>query len=250
MKNLINNLKNISKNYGTIGIKQSFEDEGVLIEDLIIIRRLTDLAEIKSFVKIGGCEAKSDLANCIKFGVDCVIAPMIESKFALTKFIEIVKPNKEKINPYIIIETKQAYQNLEEILDACMGNISGIVVGRSDFTKSFEKNKNQTDSDEIYFMIENIFKQCKKREIATTMGGNISIKSVNFIKKMFEQGLLNKIETRNVVIELRDDTINKIDDCIKKALSFEIEWLKYKYDISTRLSTDYFHRMKMLEDRC
>lgn len=250
MKHLIHNLKNISDNYGVIAIKQSFEDEGVSLDDLIAVRRLTDLAGIKSFVKIGGCEAKSDVANCIKFGVDSIIAPMIESKFALTKFIDMVKPNKDKIKSYIIIETKQAYFHLEEILDKCKENIDGIIIGRSDFTKSFDKPKDQTDSDEIYSIIQNILTQCKKYDIPTTMGGNISVKSVNFIKNMYGQGLLNKIETRNVVIELRDNTITNLDDCIKHALSFEIEWLKYKYNISTMLSKDYLTRINILENRC
>ena len=249
IQDLVDELKKISKHYGVIGIKQSFEDEGVSLDDLITVRRLTDLAGVKSFVKIGGCEAKSDLANCIKLGVDCVIAPMVESKFATSKFVNIVKQHKEVIDAYIVIETKTAKSNIDEILNEAKKTLSGIVIGRSDFTKSLGFEKDKADSDELYEMVEEMMVVCNQHNIPVTMGGSISVKSVDFIKRMYQKKLLHKIETRNVVIKLDDTIVSNLEHCIKHALGFEIQWLKYKYNISTLSSEDYLKRIKLLENR-
>jgi 4-hydroxy-2-oxoheptanedioate aldolase len=250
IKHLVEQLNNLSKKYGVVGIKQSFEDEGVSVDDVISVRRLTDICDIKSFVKIGGCEAKSDVFNCIKLGVNTVIAPMVETKFALSKFTNIMSPHKEHVDSYIVIESKTAYKNIDEILNYGKDKLKGIVVGRSDFSKSYDMTKDYADSDFIYEKVEIILNKSKQIGLFTTMGGSISVKSVDFIKKMYHQKLLNKIETRNVVIELNDYTVPQIDECIKNALAFEIEWLKYKHKISTLTSEDYSNRISLLANRC
>ena len=45
MNNLISMLNSL-KGIGVVGIKQSFEDEGVIYEDLIKMRRLTDICRL------------------------------------------------------------------------------------------------------------------------------------------------------------------------------------------------------------
>ena len=250
IKQLIEELKNLSKNYGVVGMKQSFEDEGVSVDDVIAVRRLTDICDVKSFVKIGGCEAKTDVFNCVKIGVNCVIAPMVETKFALSKFTSIMSPHKEHIDPYIVIESKTAYENIDEILQYGKDKLKGIVVGRSDFSKSYDMTKDYVDSDFIYKKVEIVLNKAKQANLPTTMGGSISVKSVEFIKQMYNKKLLNKIETRNVVMELNNNTVPQIDECIKHALAFEIEWLKYKHKISTLSSEDYSNRINLLANRC
>ena len=42
------------KDSGVVGIKQSFEDEGVILEDVARIKRLCDKLELKLNIKIGG----------------------------------------------------------------------------------------------------------------------------------------------------------------------------------------------------
>jgi len=250
IKQLIEELKNLSKNYGVVGMKQSFEDEGVSVDDVIAVRRLTDICNVKSFVKIGGCEAKTDVFNCVKIGVNCVIAPMVETKFSLSKFTSIMSPHKEHIDPYIVIESKTAYENIDEILQYGKDKLKGIVVGRSDFSKSYDMTKDHVDSDFIYEKVEIVLNKAKQANLPTTMGGSISVKSVEFIKQMYNKKLLNKIETRNVVMELNNNTVPQIDECIKHALAFEIEWLKYKHKISTLSSEDYSNRINLLANRC
>ena len=81
------------KDSGVVGIKQSFEDEGVILEDVLKIKRLCDKLDLKLNVKIGGCEAVTDINNCLSLETSGIVAPMVESEFALEKFVESIISN-------------------------------------------------------------------------------------------------------------------------------------------------------------
>jgi 4-hydroxy-2-oxoheptanedioate aldolase len=249
VKTLLHQLKYLSGEYGIVGMKHSFEDEGASLDDVILMRRLTDLCGLLSFIKIGGCEAKSDIGNCIKYGIDGIIAPMVETKFALSKFISIVSNHLSDIQPYVVLESKTSYRNLDEILDYAEGKLKGVVVGRSDFANSYDLNKSEADSDFIYNKVENILVRCKKYNLYTTLGGNISKKSIAFIKDMFAKKILNRIETRNVVIELSDFNIENLDNVIRKALEFETMLMEYKHKKLVVEVEDYSKRIEILTTR-
>ena len=245
---LKNSLEVLSK-HGIIGMKQSFEDEGVLLNDVVAFKRVTEVCGLQSFVKIGGCEAKSDLFNCVRMGIDGVIAPMVETPFALSKFIDMMDEYKERADSYIVIESQTSYKNIDEILNEGQGKLKGIIVGRSDFSKSYKLNKSEVDSDFIHNKVEDILVKAKKNNYITTMGGNISTRSTQFIKDMYQKNLLDRIETRNVVIEINEQNLKIIDKVIQKALDFEIEWLQYKLSISSKLSSEYSERIGLLKNR-
>ena len=176
-KDLLNELNNLKKR-GVVGIKQSFEDEGVILDDLITMRRLTDLSGVYLSVKIGGCEAITDINLSQQIGTDGIVAPMIESQFALQKYIEIVKDLKD-IKLYVNIESRQAYNNLDSILSSPSSKLLyGVVVGRSDLTKSYGHGKDYVDSKEMQNVVYDVMTKCKEYDMITLMGGNISNKSV------------------------------------------------------------------------
>jgi hypothetical protein len=249
MKNLIKNLQDLSLTCNVIGIKQSFEDEGVSTEDVILARRITDKCNLQSFVKIGGCEAKSDLNKCIKIGIDNIIAPMVESEFSLSKFINITNSHSDSINRYILVETKTAYQNIDELLNLAKNNLDGIIVGRSDFSKSYNLNKSECDNEFIFEKVEDIFIKCKKENLQTTLGGNISTKSIKFIKEMYLNSLLDKIETRNIVVKLNDSNVSNLEHTIQSILKFEIEWTQFKRNNLSSSLEDLDDRIRILNNR-
>ena len=249
MENLVKNLENLALKYNVIGIKQSFEDEGVLIEDVILARKITDKCGLQIFVKIGGCEAKSDLNNCINIGVDNIIAPMVESEFSLSKFINITNIHSNTINKYIVVETKTAYEKIDELLKLAKTNLNGIIVGRSDFSKSYNLDKSDCDSEFIFYKVKDIFLKSKKEKLQTTLGGNISTKSVNFIKEMYSNNLLDKIETRNIVLKLNDNNIFQLDQTIQSILKFEIEWNEFKRNKMISSLNELDNRIKLLNNR-
>ena len=61
------------------------------------MRMITNKANLNLNVKIGGCEAKNDIFFCKKIKTNSMVAPMIESEYALKKFIQCAGKNK-KIN--------------------------------------------------------------------------------------------------------------------------------------------------------
>jgi len=254
MIQLISELKDLKK-YGVVGIKQSFEDEGVLFDDVVKMKRICDSAEAYVSVKIGGCEAISDMNNCLSLDVNGIVAPMVESEFALQKFVEAVITNididkRDNINFYINVESKTAYENLDKILSSPSSKLlTGVVVGRSDLTKSFGYGKQDVVSKEMCDIVTDILKQCKDYGFKTLMGGNIGSSSIKFIKQLHKDKLLNNIETRNVIMDLSKVNINNLDNLIKKALFFESNWLNYKASYYNRIGNQYIERSKTILDR-
>ena len=79
-------LKRLHDEHDIIGVKAEFEAEGSRINELVQLNEIVCRAQTHLFIKIGGCEAVTDLDSCRMLGVKGVIAPMIESSFAMKKF--------------------------------------------------------------------------------------------------------------------------------------------------------------------
>jgi len=154
------------------------------------------------------------------------------------------------VNFFINIESKLSYENIAEILnsEACK-YLSGIVVGRSDLTQSFGLDKKHTDTDEIFQIVQEILSEAKKHKLITTMGGNISVRSTQFIGSLYNSKLLDKIETRNVVFHLNKKNTVNLDKAIKHALRFESVWLRNKSSYYMYIGNKYLNRANTLEER-
>jgi 4-hydroxy-2-oxoheptanedioate aldolase len=230
-----------------IGIKQSFEDEGGLLDDIKEIRKATEVNNLKLSVKIGGCEAKSDIHQCKLMGVNGIVAPMIETEFALQKFTESVS-NISNIKFYVNIESKTGYNNIDKILDSPSAKmLAGIVVGRSDLVKSYGYDKSFVNSDFIFDITYNIMKKAKSYGLETLMGGNLSPDSFDFISKLKKEELIDFVETRNTIIKVNN--ISELKDDITSAFEFESTWLDHKYKKYKEISEEYYSRSETLKQR-
>lgn len=248
MEKIVEELKNLTS-LGVVGIKQSFEDEGALPQDILTMRRVTEQIGLNLSIKIGGCEAKTDIQFCKSINADKIVAPMVETSFALTKFIESII-NIPKLNFYINIESKTAYENLDNILSSPSSKLlSGIVIGRSDLTKSYGFGKDYVDSPQMQDIVYKALVKCKEYNITTLMGGNISSKSSKFVKKLYKEKLLEYIETRNVIIKLNNKNINNIASIIKSSLIFESKWLQYKANYYNKIGKEYTDRSNLILNR-
>ncbi len=155
----MDNLKQILlllKEKGCNGIKVSFEDEGALYNEIISMRNLTSSIGLDLTIKIGGCEAKRDITDCIDLNCEAIVAPMVETKFSLNKFLQALDSysynNKKGFN----LETIHAYNNLEE-LSELFNKIDFVTFGRVDFVGSIDKDRGYVNSDEIFEMVRNVF---------------------------------------------------------------------------------------------
>ena len=114
MQKIINKLKKLKK-FGMSGVKLSLEDEGSTFEDLKIMSKITKSLNLNLNIKIGGCEAINDIIFCKSLRPKSIVAPMVESEYALRKFVESVG-DKKNIKLLINIETSSALNNINKII--------------------------------------------------------------------------------------------------------------------------------------
>lgn len=243
---LTKEIKELLKDSFIIGFKKSLEDEGSSFKEVSFFKRLSNEFSLDIFVKIGGCEAKNDINFCIEENILNVIPPMIESKYAIKKHLEYTKG--KGLNTYFLCETKNAVKNIEEIL-SLHKEISGVIVGRSDLAGSFELKKDDTNSDFIFNQVKKVFKSAKDLNLTTTLGGNISFKSVKFIEDLYELNIIDKVETRNCVIEINDNSIKNLEEIINKALLIETKIIEYQSLLIKSRLKEKIDRIKNINNR-
>ena len=249
LKKIIKKLKKM----GVIAVKQSLEDEGASYDDLLIMRQLTNQVGLKLDIKIGGCEAKNDINFCEKINVNGMVAPMVETDYALRKFIQVVRKNKKQ-SLYINLESIQAFKNINKILKTeDFKKLKGVVIGRSDLVGSIGLGKESVDSKKTYKLIYPYLKKIKKTKKIVKMGGSVTVKSKSFVNKLFKRGLIHIIETRNIQLKLSNKVILNFENIMNEIFNFEIQWLNYAYLRSRKtkfkLKNDYLQRINILKKR-
>ena len=238
---------------GVVAVKQSLEDEGASYDDLILMRKLTNQVGLKLDIKIGGCEAKNDINFCEKIKVNGMVAPMVETDYALRKFIQVVRKNTKQ-NLYINLESIQAFKNLNKILKARdFKKLKGVVIGRSDLVGSIGLGKENVDSNKTYNLIYPYLKKIKKKKMIVKMGGSVTAKSKTFVNNLYKKKLIQIIETRNIQLKLSNKVIYNFEKIMDEVFNFEILWLNFAYLRSRKtkfkLKNDYLQRIKVLKKR-
>lgn len=247
-------LTDLIENEGLIGIKTSFEDEGALFNETIRLKEICNQANTKLTLKIGGPEAIRDIKDSSIIGIKGLVAPMIESEFGLKKFIQSVNTHIPQdllstINLNINIETITAISNIEKILGLEeINSLYGVTIGRVDLVSSMGRNREYVNSDEIYSIVKNVFSKVKQKGLKLCLGGAISIDSLNFLKKLHSDGLLDKFETRYAIYD-PSIALKDLSTSLSKGQLFEYEWLQTKHEYYTQLANQDIKRIQMIQDR-
>jgi hypothetical protein len=250
---MIEILKKLKDKYGVIEIKAEYENEGSRADELTRLKDVASAADLPIIIKIGGVEAITDIYNAIILGAKGIVAPMAETKFAVSKFIDGIKnfvaiDNQEAIDFAINIETITAYNNIDDILSCHdISVLSGITIGRVDFIASMGKDRGFANSQEMLQYCMNIFTKCRENNLKCALGGAISTESGSFIEKLVERDLVDKFETRKIVYD--KSALNNIQDGILQGVEFELLWLKSKERYYHKIKLEDQHRIKMLQSR-
>lgn len=243
-------LKVLKKEYGVIAVKSEFETEGSRKDELTKLRDIISKSGLKMYIKIGGCEAIRDLDDCKILSADGIMAPMIETPFAASKFRNAyykVFPSVEcgNIDKIINLETITAYNNMESIYKENENFLNTVVIGRSDFSKSCNIPKSEINGKEMMEYCKNIINLANDYGFNSAFGGTISVKSIKFIQEL--QDSVDRIETRKIVFD-----VNKIDDfneAIDTAIKFEYLYLQNKLNYYQSIVDEDKKRFDDLKNR-
>lgn len=247
-------LDNLRREYNATEVKAEFEAEASRIHEVMRLKEIADRAGFNVIIKIGGSEAITDMFEAQHIGVSGIVAPMVESAYALTKFLEAVNTHftlgsRKRVRFGVNIETYHAYKELEKILKVPKLNIlNKITVGRVDMVESMGLKRGDINTDKIYRITRDICKAAKKKKLLTAVGGGIDEKAVYYLDKLAKEKLLDFFETRKVVFAIPNSFINTKEGIIK-ANQFELLWLENKKNYYSKIYYEDDKRIAMLKKR-
>jgi len=258
-KKMFDILKSLKENYGVVGVKAEFEAEGTRIDELMRLIELVRKCNLKLGIKIGGCEAMKDMMECKQLGTDYIIAPMVETEYALKKYIEaknkIFDEEEKKFVEFLTnIETKTSKNNLSKIVDMNKSykendRINGWVFGRVDYTLSCGMLRESiNDNEKVTKDIIDVAKVAKENKLNLVVGGGVSIDAINIMAQI-KKIKLDRFETRKIIFS--DESLNapNLKDGMLDAVNFELLWLKNKKNYYGSIFNEDDKRIKMLSDR-
>lgn len=246
-------LKDLKENHHVVGVKAEFEAEGTRIEEALRLKEVVTKAGLELTIKIGGCEAIKDMYDARAIGVTNLVAPMIESPYALKKFLLSAKNTfpegeKKEIHFLINIETVEGYKNFDRMLGLTeIKELNGIVLGRVDMIGSLGLSRDDINCEKIFEMAKDLFVKAKKKGLKCIVGGGVAKEALPFLRKL--DGLLDRYETRKVIFQCPEALNDNPENGILKAVGFELMWLKNKRDFYGMIYNEDKQRIDMLQSR-
>lgn len=178
-------------------LKGEFEAEGLSRDNIAAEAAFAARNALPYLVKIGGCEAKSDVRFLVMMGIRSIVAPMIESPFAMSKYQDML-PDDAFDHIGVTIETIDAVRRIEEILDAGV-KLNEVTIGRTDLTASY--GGAGVDCDETIDMVKTVARAGRKRGLNVTMGGSVNKGTIEVLRRDDElRDLVACVESRKCVM--------------------------------------------------
>ncbi len=241
--------------YGVVSVKAEFEAEGTRMDELLRLVDVARSAGLPLTVKIGGCEAIRDLLESKQIGVRYIVAPMVETPYALTKYIaakNMVYGEDERPDTDFLfnMETLTAYEHREEIVRVASAKdgAQGIVFGRVDFVGSMGRTRETINDPGVTEMVVTMAGLAKASGLDLVMGGAVSIDTLDVIREVAKTHL-SRFETRKVVFGSEAAALPDLEQGLLNAVHFELLWLLNKRDYYGHMAAEDAKRIEMLESR-
>ena len=232
---------------GCVAIKAEFEAEGSRTEELVMLTDLVRRANVALTLKIGGCEAARDLDQARMFDAENIMAPMVETPYAMKKFRgvanKVFECDVDRVNWVINAETKTCHANLDEILDEGKGFLNTVCVGRSDLSGSMGLS-DRINGPEMFEAVKDIAVRSREEGLSVTFGGKIVPAAVDFVSEM--SPYVDAFETRKVTFRSTGDK-DAIRQSIEHALKFETMYLELKRAYYRNMALEDESRLSRLD---
>jgi len=251
-KRMVQLLIEMKEKYHVTGVKAEFEAEGTRMEEAMRLKEVSLKAGLGLNLKIGGCEAIKDMFDAISLGVERIIAPMVETPYALRKYLQATKiafaDQDSEVEFLINLETITTCEQFEQMLALPqISQLSGIVIGRVDLTGSMGLSRNAINDTEILNIALKMSEMAKSKGLQVVIGGGVSVHSKPFFNS-FPNGHLDRFETRKLVFSC-PDALNNPEEAFLKAVEFELLWLKNKKKYYGSIHREDDERLAMMEKR-
>ena len=241
--------------HGVVATKAEFEAEGTRTDELLRLLEIAHRADVDIALKVGGCEAIRDLLEAKQFGVRYIIAPMVETPYALSKYVSAIgkvfsEDERSETDFLFNLETITAYEHLNEMVElACVKpGCDGVVFGRVDFSGSLGLGRAAIESEAITARAEDAAKICQQAGLDFVVGGAVSFDALDNLKR-FQAIHLSRFETRKVVFTGDALARPELEQALKDAVHFELLWLLNKRDYYGFIHREDESRIQLLEDR-
>ena len=240
--------------HGIVATKAEFEAEGTRTDELLRLLEIAHRAGVDIALKVGGCEAIRDLLEARQFGVRYIIAPMVETPYALSKFIaakdKVFTPEERDSVKFLFnVETISAYLCIDELVSIASAEhaCDGIVFGRVDFSGSLGISRDGIESSHVTDVGEDIAATCRDAGLEF-VGGAVSIDALASLKR-FHGVYLDRFETRKVIFHSSALDSPRLAEALRQAVLFELLWLLNKRDYYGLMYKEDQKRIEMLESR-
>lgn len=237
--------------FGFVAVKAEFEAEGTRRHELLRLSDLARRAGLDVALKIGGCEALSDLQDARDLNVDVLVAPMVETPFALSKYIaakDRTHGDDDDCRFLFIVETATALSNIDALIDVAAGRVDGIVFGRIDFSLSCGLTREDADGNAVTEAAVRIARGCAGRDLEFIVGGGLSERSLPLLEAV-RRIRLDRFESRKVVFDAAVLESGLATAAIDAGAAFEREWLLAKRERYLEWADEDRTRLALLDSR-
>lgn len=249
---MLDMLRKGREEFGVVAVKAEFEAEGTRPDELLRLLELAWRADLDVALKIGGCEAVSDLLAARLYGASYIIAPMIETPYALSKFVDARAKtwgeDAARATFLYNLETVTTLANLDAMLPMARASLDGIVFGRVDFTQSAGQTRAEINGPDITGAVLRTAHACLEHDLQLVVGGGVSVEAQDALRA-FRDIRLDRFETRKVVFDGAIAHSPRYGDAIANAVAFELAWLENKRAYYTAIAEEDAPRIAMMQQR-